>query len=80
MAGFAGWFDNLKNNGSSRDNVDWEVYGIDFRNGMPWHERAEKMKSGGYDRGFAVPSREYGWEGSLDNELYGDLEEDEHYL
>lgn len=46
--------------GSSDDNIDWGVYYEDKFNGMPKAEREAKLESGGYAKGRAVPSDQYG--------------------
>lgn len=45
---------------SPRQTADWDVYNKDFDNGMPWEEREAKLDVGGYEKGEAKISSNYG--------------------
>lgn len=54
-------FDKLFNKSiDPRQNVDWDVYNEDLFNGMSWEDREKKILAGGYEKGKAKPSNEYG--------------------
>ena len=45
---------------SYRANADWDVYYQDFYNGMPFGKQQEKLKAGGYAKGYAKVDPNYG--------------------